>query len=109
MCIRSLYRMLAGDLRPDLVVAGGMLKSPVWLEIIASCLGKPLWHPAVDESAARAGVFLGLKAIGAFPDLTAASSLVSAVRAVESVPANEAAYERIMSEYNGLYSRLYAD
>ena len=101
--------MLADVLRLDLVVTGGSLKSPVWLEIVANCLGKPLWRPAVDESAAWGGVVLGLKAIGAYPDLAAALSLASAVRTVEPVPAKEAAYERIMSECDRLYSRLYAD
>ncbi len=109
-CIRALYRMLAGDLRPDLVVTGGILKSPVWLEIVADCLGKPLWRPAIDESAAWGGVVLGLKAIGAYPDLAAASSsLVSVAGAVEPTPAREAAYETIMSEYEKMYARLYAD
>jgi gluconokinase len=109
-CIRTLYRMLAGDLCPDVVVTGGILKSPVWLEIVADCLGKPLWRPTVDESAAWGGVVLGLKAIGAYPDLAAASSsLVSVAGAVEPNLAQEAAYETIMSEYEKMYARLYAD
>ena len=108
--IRAIYRMLAGDLRPDLVVTGGILKSPLWLEIVADCLGKPLWRPAVDESAAWGGVVLGLKAIGVYPDLAAASSsLVGTAGAIEPDPVREAAYERIMSDYERLYARLYAD
>jgi len=108
--IRAIYQMLAGDLRPDLVVTGGILKSPVWLEIVADCLGKPLWRPAVDESAVWGGVVLGLKAIGAYPDLaTASSSLVGTAGAIEPGPANQAAYEKIMSEYEKLYTRLYAN
>ena len=108
--IRAIYRMLAGDLRPDLVVTGGILKSPVWLEIVADCLGKPLWRPAVDESAAWGGVVLGLKAIGVYSDLAAASSsLVGTASAIEPDPVWEAAYERIMSDYERLYARLYAD
>jgi gluconokinase len=108
-CIRALYQMLGGDRRPDLVVTGGILKSPVWLEIVADCLGRPLWRPAVDETAAWGGVVLGLKAIGAFPDLAAASSLVGASGSIEPVAARGAAYERIMSDYDRLYARLYAD
>ena len=108
--IRAIYRMLAGDLRPDLVVTGGILRSPVWLEIVADCLGKPLWRPAIDESAAWGGVVLGLKAIGVYPDLAAAcSSLVGAVGAIEPDPVRQAAYEKIMSDYERLYARLYAD
>jgi gluconokinase len=107
-CICALYRMLAGDARPDLAVTGGILKSPVWLEIVADSLGKPLWRPAIDESAAWGGVVLGLRAIGAYPDLAAASSsLVSVAGAVEPAPARAATYKRIMSEYEKLYARLY--
>ena len=77
---------------------------------MADCLGKPLWRPAVDESAAWGGVVLGLKAIGVYPDLAAASSsLVGAAGAIEPDPVREAAYERIMSDYERLYARLYAD
>jgi gluconokinase len=108
--IRAIYRMLAADLRPDLVVTGGILKSPVWLEIVADCLGKPLWRPAVDESAVWGGVVLGLKAVGAYPDLAAAcSSLVGTAGAVEPTAVHQAAYDKIMSEYEKLYARLYAD
>jgi len=108
--IRAIYRMLAADLRPDLVVTGGILKSPVWLEIVADCLGKPLWRPAVDESAVWGGVVLGLKAVGAYPDLAAAcSSLVGTAGAVEPTEVQQAAYDKIMSEYEKLYARLYAD
>ena len=109
-CIRALYRMLAGETSPDVVVTGGILKAPVWLEIVADCLGKPLLRPAIDESAAWGGVVLGLTAVGAYPDLAAASaSLVSVAGAVEPSPAREAAYQMIMREYEKLYARLYVD
>jgi gluconokinase len=107
-CIRAIYRMLADDSRPDLVVTGGILKSPVWLEIVADCLGRPLWRPAIDESAAWGGVVLGLKAIGAYPDLTTASSaLVGTAGVIEPAAAHRAAYEAIMSDYEKRYARLY--
>jgi gluconokinase len=109
-CIRAIYRMLADDGCPDLVVTGGILKSPVWLEIVADCLGQPLRQPAIDESAAWGGVILGLKAIGAYPDLAAASSaLTGATRVLEPVPVRQAAYQVIMSEYEKLYAQLYAN
>ncbi len=65
--IRALYRTLAGDLRPDLVVTGGILKSPVWLEIVADCLGKPLWRPAIDESATWGGSCWGSRRSARIP------------------------------------------
>jgi gluconokinase len=108
--IRAIYRMLAGELHPDLVATGGILRSPVWLKIVADCLGKPLWRPSVDESAAWGGVVLGLKALGAYPDLAAASSaLVGVSGAVEPAPPRQAEYERIMQEYERVYARLYAN
>lgn len=108
-CIRALYQMLAGDRRPDLVVTGGILKSPVWLGIVADCLSRPLWRPAVDETAAWGGVVLGLTAIGAFPDLAAACSLVATAGSIEPDTARGVEYERIMGEYDKQYARLYAD
>ena len=108
--IRAIYRMLTDDSQPDLVVTGGILKSPVWLEIVANCLNKSLWRPAVDESAAWGGVILGLKAIGVYQDLAAAASaLAGATRAIEPDPDRRAAYEAVMGEYEALYERLYAD
>jgi len=42
----SVYRMLVPDSEPDLVVTGGILKSPTWLQIVADFFGKTLWLPA---------------------------------------------------------------
>jgi len=107
-CTRAIYRMLAPDGRADLVVTGGILKSPVWLEIVAACLGKPLWRPHVGESAAWGGVALGLKTIGAYPDLaTACAALVGTTGAVEPDPRQQAAYEEIMRDYEKLYAQVY--
>jgi gluconokinase len=108
--VRAIYRMLAGDARPGLVVTGGILKSPVWLQILADCLGQPLWRPAVDESAAWGGAVLGLKAIGAYPDLAAASSaLVRTAGAIEPAAAQRAAHDDLMAGYERAYARMYAD
>lgn len=108
--VRALYHTLARESQPDIVVTGGILKSPVWIEIIADCLGVPLLRPEVEESAAWGGVALGLRAIGVYPDLAAASAaLARTAKSVVPDPARAAAYKSIMSEYDRLYARLYGD
>jgi gluconokinase len=110
-CIRAIYRMLANDSNPDLIATGGILKSSVWLQIVADVLGQPLWHPRIDESAAWGGAILGLKAIGAYPDLQAAcSALTGGLNySTEPVPSEHTKYAQIMKSYESAYERLYAN
>jgi sugar (pentulose or hexulose) kinase len=46
----AIYRMLTSDTEMEIVVTGGILKSPTWLKIVADLFGKNLWLPTSPRS-----------------------------------------------------------
>jgi gluconokinase len=107
-CMASVYRTLSLESSPEPVVTGGILKSSTWLGIVADFLGKTLWLPGVEESAAWGGVILGLKAVGVYPSLAGAASLVRTAGKLEPDPGRSEVYRELMTAYDELYARLYA-
>jgi gluconokinase len=107
--MRSVYRMLAVDSAPELVATGGILKSSTWMQIVADFLGKTLWLPGVDESTAWGGVILGLRAIGAYPNLEEASKRVTIAGRRDPDPERREEYLKLGADYDRLYERLYGN
>lgn len=103
----SVYRMLVPDSEPDLVVTGGILKSPIWLQIVADFFGKTLWLPRIPEAAAWGGVLLGLRALGAIGSLEEATSLVAFSGQQDPDQACHARYRDLLGTYERLYADLY--
>jgi gluconokinase len=60
---------------------GGALRSPLWREVLAAALGRPLHVTGEAEGTALGAAALGLFAIGR------ASSLMDGTRVLEGVPA----------------------
>ena len=103
----TVYRMLVPDSEPDLVVTGGILKSPTWLQIVADFFGKTLWLPRMPEAAAWGGVLLGLRALGAIRSLDESTSLVDFAGKRDPDPARSALYRDLLGTYEQLYADLY--
>jgi sugar (pentulose or hexulose) kinase len=61
--VYSVYKILAGESEPELVVTGGLLKSSTWLGITADFFGKKLWTPKIEEASAWGGIIVGLRAL----------------------------------------------
>jgi len=106
-CMDSVYAVLAAGSAPEIVVTGGILKSPTWLGIVADSLGTVLHLPGVDESAAWGGVLLGTRAIGACSTLAEAAADLAEAGVVRPDPARQAAYRKLNEAYAGLYTRLH--
>lgn len=103
----SVYKMLASDAEPELVVAGGLLKSPVWMQITADFFGKRLWKPKVEEASAWGGVLLGLRALGIIDRLEEINAWVEVEGKQEPDPETHRKYQRIYDSYTDLYAKLY--
>lgn len=103
----SVYRMLVADSEPELVVTGGILKSPVWLGIVADFFGRRLWLPRMREAAAWGGVLLGLRALGALGSLRESTTLVDVEGRQDPDPRNHALYRNQLASYDRLYADLY--
>jgi gluconokinase len=105
--ISSVFQMLTGDRDPDLVVTGGLLKSPVWLKIISDYLGKKLWLPGESETTAWGAILIGLKALGAVDTLPALNQYVS-IKTCQAPDAEaNCEYRRIDRAYRELYQKIF--
>lgn len=103
----SVYRMLVPGSEADLVVTGGILKSPTWLQIVADFFGKTLWLPRIPDAAAWGGVLLGLRALGASRSLEEPAALVDFAGKQDPDPARSALYRDLLGTYEQLYADLY--
>jgi gluconokinase len=103
----AVYRMLAPSLGPELVVTGGILKSPVWLKIVANFFNKTLWLPKIQEASAWGGIMLGLKAIGVFSDLAESQNFLEIADKQSPDPNYRAVYSNLLAGYDQLYADVF--
>ncbi len=103
----GIYRMLVKNDQPELVVTGGILKSPVWLKIVADFFGKPLWLPRMTEATAWGSVLIGLRALGVLNSLEECRSHIEFEGKIDPDKANHDEYGRLYRIYEELYQDLY--
>jgi len=99
----SVYRMLAPDLKPELVVTGGILKSPIWLKIVANFFNKTLWLPEIQETSVWGGVMLGLKALGILSSLEDAKNYIQISGHQDPDMEWEGTYQNLLKSYDQLH------
>lgn len=88
-------------------LGGGGAKSPLWLQIHADILKKPIHLTRETESCALGSAMAAALAAGIFPDFDeAARSMVAVERVVEPNPANEGVYDDLFNRYLQLYQSL---
>jgi gluconokinase len=97
-----------GQTATEIRAAGGGLRgSPLWQEIMAETLGRPLFMSDSDEAALVGNAALGFAATGAFPNLPAAAqSLASTGAWVRPTPEAIAAAAKRLAFWNDLRSTL---
>jgi ribulose kinase len=88
-------------------LGGGGAKSPVWLQIHADALKRPVHLARESEACALGSAMAAAVAAGIYPDFDAAAAeMVAIERVVEPNPANAAAYDDLFARYVDLYRRL---
>src|SRR5262249_7384835 len=100
----------AHGLRVDrILVGGGGAKSPVWLQIHADVLQKPIHLARESEACALGSARAAAVAGGIYGDFDdAARAMVAIERVVKPNPANAGLYDALFHQYVDLYSRLNA-
>ena len=88
----------------DARAVGGGARSPVWRQLQADVLGKPIRRTRVDEGPAYGAALLAGVACGAFEDHREAMALV---RIREEVTEPDAACARRYDELHAIYASLY--
>ncbi|QEH33363.1 Ribulokinase [Aquisphaera giovannonii] len=90
-------------------LGGGGAKSPLWLQIHADILKRPVLLTRESESCALGSAMIAAIAAGEFADLDeAARAMVAIEKTVDPNPANADAYDELFAKYVDLYSRLNA-
>lgn len=85
---------------------GGGTRSPLFTQVLADALERPLQICAEPEISALGAAVVGMVALGVHPDLGAAATAMTRVgRVVEPDPAAGATYRRL----RGLHRRLYPE
>ncbi|GLZ33785.1 ribulokinase [Lentzea sp. NBRC 105346] len=89
----------------DLVVAGGLVKNPLLMQIYADVLDMPLSVIGSEQGAALGAAIHGAVAAGAYPDVHAASATMGSTRrdVYRPINANVQAYQRLYAEYLTLH------
>ncbi|HVI71927.1 MAG TPA: FGGY-family carbohydrate kinase, partial [Pyrinomonadaceae bacterium] len=105
------FALIARDL--DLVAPNAMIvasgnalrSSPVWLQIIADVLGRPLTFGGTAESSIRGAALLALEAVGKIATIDEDSVVVEQV--FEPDMSRHAQYQKGIARQKELYERLY--
>lgn len=91
----------------EIVVSGGIVKSPFWLQAHADVSNVPLTVPRVPEAPCLGSAILGAVAGGAFGSITeAANAMVRPERVVMPDQARHEAYMFYFEKYRELYQLL---
>lgn len=83
-----------------IVMAGGIMRNPVWLQATIDAIGKPVGIAEDDNLSLYGNAVAAAVGLGLWPDLTtAASALRAPVRHAEPDPARHAQYRRLLAQY----------
>lgn len=85
---------------------GGGLKSPVWLEILAKILRRPVFTVSTPDTGNLGNILMAGKAIGLHADYAAAVQRMVAVDQVIAYPEGSAVYEKQYRTFLDLYQQL---
>jgi len=106
--IYSVYRMLTSGKETELVVTGGILKSPVWLQITADFLGKRLLKPKVKQAAAWGAALIALRALGAIKETAHINEHIETAGSIDFNEHNHQLYKKIRFSYDTYYKKLFS-
>lgn len=89
----------------ELIVAGGLVKNPLLMQIYADVTNLPLSTIASAQGPALGAAIHAAVAAGAYPDIRAAAAAMGRTGAAthRPIPANVAAYDELYREYRTLH------
>jgi gluconokinase len=83
---------------------GGLLKSPVWTQMMADVIGAPVAASAIDEASSRGAALLALQALGQVAELE--SLPVPCHEVYEPIPEHQALYRDGFARHQRVYELL---
>jgi gluconokinase len=92
--VRDAFSVTDAPVR-EVRATGGAVASPLWVRTLAAALDLPVRVADSSEGTALGACLLGLYALGALPDLDAATALVTVHDPVQPDPADAAVYREL--------------
>jgi xylulokinase len=91
----------------ELIAMGGGTRSPLWCQIFADVLQRPITLAGSDEATALGAGILGAVGAGLHADvIEAVQSMTSKSQRYEPISQNVATYEKLYSTYRQIYPAL---
>jgi gluconokinase len=103
----SVYALLASGENPEIVVTGGILNSPVWLQITADFFGERLRVPNILETSAWGGILLGLQSLGILSGPEQVDKMIELSRDIVPAPEAHRRYKEVHMAQQELYRRMF--
>ncbi len=106
-CFANIYgrlRAITGDSSEIVASGAGLLQSPVWMQMLADILERPITASAVTEASSRGAALLALEASDVLEDLSAADAPMG--KTYEPDPANRDRYREAMRRQQDLYDMM---
>lgn len=105
--ISTLYNVLSEGKDYRLVLTGGIVDSPAWMQITADFLGRNLWKPGRRYAVAWGALLLALKALGAIDFPADIQWFVQTGDRIDYDPGTHSRYKEIRTLYEQYYRRLF--
>lgn len=99
---------LAGTAR-EIRAAGGYIRSPLWLQIVADTLGRPLQLVDSPEASALGAAQLAMLGTGMVDRFESLSDMIGTTGTVEPDEGRHALYRRLYEIYQSLYAKSRED
>jgi gluconokinase len=90
----------------EIRATGGFARSPVWRQLLADVLGRPIGYPHSPQGSAFGAAVIGMLALGWVDSLDVAAKLAPVVERDEPDPENAALYARLRPLFESLYRDL---
>ena len=100
--IYSLINKIFPD-EKEVVVSGGIVKSPAWIQIIADILGVSLVVSSEKEASSKGAAILILKALGLIDGFTVPENRKDKIKVFEPLESNHSFYLERYKQFESLY------
>ena len=105
--IHSVYNTLEPERKSDLVLNGGILRSPAWMSITADFLGRRLYRASHASASAWGAALIAMRALGCIGSLDGINEMVKPVPAVEFDIEKHRLYQNVLIQYKKYYEKLF--
>ncbi len=89
----------------EIRIAGGFIRSPLWMQVVASVLGRDLTLVDSPEASSLGAAILAMRATGDIESLEAAPR-VGAIGTVTPDPRARAAYDDLYAQYRAIHAAM---